>query len=376
MNSIVSSSLGYPRIGADREWKKALEQHWAGKIGEEELAARMEAIRLGHLRTQRDKGIDLIPVGDFSLYDHVLDTAAQFGVVPARFGHAGGPVPLSVYFAMARGTKGATACEMTKWFNTNYHYIVPELNDAAPELVENRPLQAYREAKAKLGIEGKPVVLGLYTFLKLSKGYRPERIDSLVETFLPAYTQLIRELDREGVQWTQIDEPILAASPSKDEMKRIAAMYGEIRRASPRMKLMLQTYFDGVRHYEETVGLPVDGIGLDFVHGGERNRAGLEAFGFPANKSLGVGLIDGRNIWRADLGSKLALLESLTARVPSGRIIVQPSCSLLHVPVTAARENGLDPALRQALAFADEKLEETACLARALREGKAAVAVP
>jgi len=167
-----SSILGYPRIGEDREWKKALEAFWAGKIEEAELNSRLKEIRLNHLKKQRDKGIDLIPVNDFSYYDQVLDTATMFGIVPKRFAYAGsGPVPLSVYYGIARGTKDATAGEMTKWFNTNYHYIVPEFDGAVPAITENKPLAAYREAKQELGIEGKPVLLGPLTFLKLSKGY-------------------------------------------------------------------------------------------------------------------------------------------------------------------------------------------------------------
>lgn len=164
-----SSILGYPRIGDNREWKKALEAFWAGKIEESEFQSRMQDIRLNHLRKLQEKGIDLIPVNDFSYYDHVLDTAAMFGIVPKRFPYDGGPVPLSVYYGIARGTTDAAASEMTKWFNTNYHYIVPELDGAEPAVTENKPLAAYREAKERLGIEGKPVILRPLTFLKLSK---------------------------------------------------------------------------------------------------------------------------------------------------------------------------------------------------------------
>jgi len=376
MNAWTSSSLGYPRIGADREWKKALESFWAGKIGEEEFAGQMESIRLNHLKQQRDKGIELIPVGDFSLYDQVLDAAVQFGVVPARFGHPGGPVSVATYFAMARGNQGAQACEMTKWFNTNYHYIVPELDGAKPELVENRPLQAYREAKEKLGLEGKPVVLGLYTFLKLSKGYPADGIGQQIAKFLPPYLQLLRELEAEGVQWIQIDEPILSVSLSKEEMQRVAEIYAEVRRAAPGLKIMLQTYFEAVEHYEETAALPVDGLGLDFVHGGKRNLEHLARYGFPQDKVLGAGIIDGRNIWRSDLGKKLELLRQLNGYAAAERIVVQPSCSLLHVPVTTSRESVLEPALREALAYADEKLEEIVLLVRALRDGEASVREP
>ena len=204
---VKSSILGYPRIGADREWKKTLEAFWAGKIEESELDRQLQEIRLNHLRKQQEQGIDLIPVNDFSYYDHVLDTAVMFGIVPKRFAYKGGIVPLSVYYGIARGTKDAAASEMTKWFNTNYHYIVPELSGAEPVLTENRPLQAYREAKEKLGIEGKPVIIGPLTFLKLSKGYNAEETDAWLERLLPLYVQLLQELASEGVQWVQMDEP-------------------------------------------------------------------------------------------------------------------------------------------------------------------------
>ena len=168
--SIKSSNLGYPRIGENREWKKTLELFWAGDITEAQFESEMEKIRLSHLRKQQEKGIDLIPVGDFSYYDHVLDTAVMFGLIPTRFNTDEKKISLQTYFEMARGSKGKVASEMTKWFNTNYHYIVPELEDVQPVLVENRPLTLYKEAKEKLGINGKPVILGPITLLALSKG--------------------------------------------------------------------------------------------------------------------------------------------------------------------------------------------------------------
>ena len=189
-----SSVLGYPRIGADREWKKALEAFWAGKLEESEFHQQLQEIRLNHLRKQQEKGIDLIAVNDFSYYDHVLDTATMFGIIPKRFPYEGGEVPLSVYYGIARGTKDATASEMTKWFNTNYHYIVPELDGATPVLTENRPLAAYKEAKEKLGIEGKPVIVGPLTFLKLSKGYQPSETDAWLKKLLPLYVQILQNL--------------------------------------------------------------------------------------------------------------------------------------------------------------------------------------
>lgn len=171
MTKALSSNLGYPRIGEKREWKKLLEKFWREEITERELVEGTTNLRLHNLKKQQELGIDLIPVGDFSFYDHVLDTSAIFGVVPKRFNYQGGKVDIQTYFSIARGTKDAVASEMTKWFNTNYHYIVPEIQDAKPALVDNRPLAFYKEAKEELGIDGKPVVLGPITYLKLSKGY-------------------------------------------------------------------------------------------------------------------------------------------------------------------------------------------------------------
>ncbi|MEI7027403.1 5-methyltetrahydropteroyltriglutamate--homocysteine S-methyltransferase [Paenibacillus sp. y28] len=368
-----SSHLGYPRIGANRQWKKALEQFWAGKLPEDEFVREVTAIRLDNLKVQQDKGIELIPVGDFSLYDHVLDTAVMFGIVPKRFAYEGGPVPLATYFAMARGNKEAAACEMTKWFNTNYHYIVPELNDTVPVLTENRPLAAYREARQQLGIEGKPVILGPLTFVKLSKGYGSTPVAEVVATFIPLYAQLLQELESEGVQWVQVDEPILSTTVTAGDVELLNKVYTELKQAAPKLSLLLQTYFDAVDYYEQVIALPVQGIGLDFLHDRGRNLKQLQKHGFPQDKVLAAGLIDGRNIWRADLDEAIRLAGRLAAFVPADRLIVQPSSSLLHVPVSTRSETDLDPVLKDALAFAEEKLEELAVLKQALENGPEAV---
>ncbi|AOZ92388.1 5-methyltetrahydropteroyltriglutamate--homocysteine S-methyltransferase [Paenibacillus crassostreae] len=370
---LKSSNLGYPRIGANREWKKALEAYWAGKCDEAQLIGQLERIRLDHLKLQQDKGIELIPVNDFSYYDHILDATAMFGLVPPRFQYAGGVVPLSTYYAMARGDKGATACEMTKWFNTNYHYIVPELNGAKPTLTENRPLKAYQEAKEKLGIEGKPVLIGLYSYLKLSKGYELNQLDELIEQFLPIYTQIVQELAQEGVQWIQIDEPILVTSITQEDLLRIRRIYSTLHEAAPSLNIMLQTYFEAVDFYEEIVSLPVQGIGLDLIHGLGQNLESIKSFGFPDGKILGAGLIDGRNIWRSSLEAPLQLLQEISDYVPYERILVQPSCSLLHVPVSTRPETALDPVLKNALAYADEKLDEIILLVQAGNDGQESV---
>lgn len=368
-----SSVLGYPRIGADREWKKALEAFWSGKLEESDFEKQLQEIRLNHLRKQQEKGIDLIAVNDFSYYDQVLDTATMFGIVPKRFAYDGGAVPLSLYYGIARGTKEATASEMTKWFNTNYHYIVPELDGAAPVLTENKPLLAYREAKEKLGIEGKPVLIGPLTFLKLSKGYNKSETDAWIAKLIPLYVQVLQELAAEGVAWVQIDEPVLVTKLDSEDLARLKTIYEAFAAAAPTLHILLQTYFESVEYYKEVVALPFKAIGLDFVHGFAGNIASIKEHGFPADKVLGAGVIDGRGIWKASLRDKLALLEELSGLVTDDQLIVQSSCSLLHVPVTVKSEKKLSAELQNALAFADEKLDELVLLAKALTQGGASI---
>lgn len=372
--TVKSGNLGYPRIGGQREWKKAIEAYWAGKLEEGELHAQLAQIRLHNLQQQRDQGLEVIPVGDFTYYDHVLDTAVMFGLVPERFTYHGGEVPLDTYYAIARGNKEATASEMTKWFNTNYHYIVPELGSRKPQLTINRPLAAYKEAKEKLDIEGRPVLIGLYSFLKLSKGFNEAtEWDHWVNQLLPLYVQVLQELAAEGAAWVQMDEPSLVASVTNEDLARVQAIYDAIHREAPGISILLQTYFEAVDRYEDVVSLPVAGIGLDFIHGGDGNLAALRKFGFPQGKTLGAGIVDGRNIWRTDLYRQVEFLKEIMTLAPGVDVIVQPSCSLLHVPVSAEQEQALNPVLRHALSFAAEKLEEIVALSTAVNKGSDSV---
>jgi 5-methyltetrahydropteroyltriglutamate--homocysteine methyltransferase len=291
----------------------------------------------------------------------------MFGLVPERFGYIGGPVTTDTYFAMARGSTDAVACEMTKWFNTNYHYIVPELQQLKPTLTTNRPLQAYKEAKAELGIDTKPVLIGPYTFVKLSKGYPKEQLNEWVYTLLPLYQTILAELQAEGVSWVQIDEPSLTGDVTAEEISLVQECYKQLHQSAPDLNIMLQTYFDAVEFYDVIVNLPVQGVGLDFVHGLERNIQALEQIGFPSDKTLGIGIINGRNIWRCNPQAKLQLLQRIQAAAPQSQLIIQPSCSLIHVPVSTAREVNLESLLQQNLAFAYEKLEEIQLLTRTLQ---------
>lgn len=365
-----SSNLGYPRIGENREWKRALEAYWAGTLNEQEFQEKMKDIRLNILQKQKEKGIDLIPVNDFTLYDQMLDMAVMFGLIPDRYAtYQGNDVSLSVYYSMARGNQGEIASEMTKWFNTNYHYIVPEMDTSKLKVTENKPLTAYREAKGELGINGKPVLIGPYTFIKLSKGHDSEQLPTVAGALLPCYIQILQELAGEGVEWVQIDEPMLVSSISKEEMATVTDMYEKLHDAIPSLRIMLQTYFDGVEWYKEVTELPVQGIGLDFVYDKGKNLRNLLQFGFPKDKVLGAGIIDGKNIWRSNLSEKLELIRTISCVVSSDEIWLQPSGSLIHVPITVQNESSLLPEVKNGMAFADEKLEEIAVLVSGMNEG-------
>lgn len=355
-----SSTLGYPRIGKQREWKKSLEQYWNGLIDEEKLHSELKALRVEHLKIQQQAGVDLIAVNDSSLYDHVLDTATMLGIVPSRFQYNGGAVSTKLYYEIARGSAEATASEMTKWFNTNYHYIVPELDHIQPELTINRPLEAYLEAK-EIGVDGKPVLLGLFTFLKLSKGYKKEQFGQLVNQLLPLYVKIVEQLEGAGVKWLQIDEPSLVQQISDEDLAYLQQIYKTLTEAAPKLQIIIQSYFESIERYEEVIKLPVAGFGLDFVHGLKGNVHNIKSYGFPNDKVLGAGLIDGRNIWKANLTESRKLLEELQSLV-DGEVWVQTSCSLLHVPVTLQYETKLPSEIKNVLAYSNEKLEEIVSL--------------
>lgn len=374
-----ANNLGYPRIGKRRELKRATEGYWSGKVGAGELADAAAAIRENNWECQRDAGIDLIPSNDFSLYDHVLDTIALVGAVPERYHWDGGIVDLDTYFAMARGAqrKGldVTALEMTKWFDTNYHYLVPEF---APDmhflLSSNKPFEEFEQAKA-LRITTKPVLLGPMSFLLLGKsrveGFEP--LD-LLDALLPVYREVIDRLASLGAEWIQLDEPCFVQDRNDRERAALARAYEDLSQHRGSANLLVQTYFDHVGDsYAALTSLPVQGIGLDFVRGA-RNLDFIAQSGFPQDKVLAAGLVDGRNVWIADLEAILEVADGLSSHVPSDRLLVGPSCSLLHTPIDVRLEDDLDPRLQQWLAFAEQKLAEIVTLTRAVNAGKESVA--
>jgi 5-methyltetrahydropteroyltriglutamate--homocysteine methyltransferase len=382
----IAANLGYPRIGPKRELKTALEAFWAGTSSEAELLATAAALRAGGRAVQQGSGIGHVPSGDFALYDHVLETACAFGLVPPGYGWRGeGPVPLATMFALARGTRGsaaereagiapgAVALEMTKWFDTNYHYMVPRLLAAMrPRLIDNRWAHALREG-LQHGTRTRPVLLGPVSLLLLSKGEDGTRPLDLLPALLPAYADALRFLAAAGALWVQIDEPCLVTDlpPGAAEANRVA--WRALAAAAPGLNLLLATYFEGLRNNLALAAeLPATGLHLDLARAPGQLAPALEAL--PRDRWLSLGVVDGRNVWRTDLRAALAQLRQAEAAGFGRRLMVAPSCPLLHVPHSLAMETALDPALKRRLAFANEKLKEVATLARAMDEGEAAAA--
>ena len=367
--------LGFPRIGIRRELKLALEAYWKDGSNRTLLLETARALRLRHWQLQKQMELDQMPVGDFSLYDHVLDHSVMFGAVPERFGVAEGDIDLDTYFRMARGQAPsgapAQACEMTKWFDTNYHYLVPELHRGQRfRLASARLFDEVEEAKTA-GVNPRPVLLGPLSWLWLGKvkGEDFDRLD-LLDELLPVYREILVRLKRQGIEWVQMDEPILVLDLPSAWQAAFAYVYAGL--SGERPKLLLATYFGALEeNLKPACELPIEGLHLDLVRAPQQLRAAVEWL--PGDKVFSAGVIDGRNVWRADLGAVLDVLEPLHARLGE-RLWIGPSCSLLHVPVDLSGEEGLNQELRTWLAFATQKLTEVATLRCAVVEGRAAVA--
>lgn len=371
-------NLGFPRIGARRELKFALEAYWKGESSREELKALGAALRRRHWSEQQ--GLDLVPVGDFSFYDQVLDMSFTLGHLPERVQGFHGEA-LDNYFRVARGRSatgtgehpgccgGVAAGEMTKWFDTNYHYIVPEFTAGTTfKLDATRLLEQLSEARAQ-GVRSKPVIIGPVTYLALGKAKDGSNKLDLLPRLLPVYAELLDTLAAQGVEWVQVDEPILVTELDADWQHAFNTAYHHLKAA--KAKLLLATYFgDLAENKYLAANLPVAGLHVDAVNGHEdvQQLLGL----LPAHKVLSLGVINGRNIWKTDLAAVLDWVEPLAERLGE-RLWIAPSCSLLHVPVDLALEGKLDAEIKSWLAYALQKLEELRLLGRALREGREAV---
>ena len=360
--------LGFPRIGLKRELKRALESHWRGDTGANALRDTAAALRRRHWQLALDAGADVVPCNDFSLYDHVLDTAVLFDAIPPRYRPVFAESALDGYFAMARGHKrnghDLHALEMTKWFDTNYHYLVPELHAGQRfTLRGDKPLAEFREARA-LGHRARPVLLGPVSFLLLSKTVDGSDRLALLDALLPAYLELLGLLADAGADWVQLDEPCLVLDLDDDDRDAYRRAYAALAAArTPR--LLLASYFGALGdNLVLASALPVAGIHVDLVRAPEQLDAVLHAL--PAGCILSAGVIDGRNIWRSRPERVLATLRAAQARIGSERLWIAASCSLLHVPIDLAAETALDPTRRAGMAFARQKIEELRVYADAL----------
>ncbi|PCF52632.1 5-methyltetrahydropteroyltriglutamate--homocysteine S-methyltransferase [Staphylococcus delphini] len=358
--TIKTTNLGFPRLGHKREWKKAIEGYWNNKITKAELDDTLQQLHRSNLVLQQNCNLDSVPVGDFSLYDHILDTSLLFNIIPTRFQDR--DVDDDLLFDIARGNKSHVASALVKWFNTNYHYIVPEWDNVTPRVNHNRLLERFNEAKA-LNVNAHPVIVGPVTFVALSKG-GAQSFEDKVRTLLPLYVEVLQSLIDAGAALIQIDEPILVTDQAAELEAITREAYEAFAEADVAKALVIQTYFERA-NVKFLSALPVKGLGLDFVHDRGYNLQQIENGDFDRSKTLFAGIIDGRNVWAADVEAKKALIEKLSQY--SDDLYINPSSSLLHVPVSLEDETLADD-IRDGLSFATEKLETLDALKRAVND--------
>ncbi len=355
-----TSVIGFPRIGKNRELKFASEKYFKKEISEAELLAVAKEIRKGNWLSQKNANVSFISSNDFSFYDNVLDTAVLLNVIPKRYRDLG-LSGIDTYFAMARGYQGdkgnVKALAMKKWFNTNYHYIVPEIDDDTEiSLSGNKPVDEYLEAKA-LGIETKTALIGPFTFLKLARYTGKKAAEDFSLPVVSAYAELLGKLASSGASWVQFDEPYLVKDLSSEDILLFKAIYTALLSDKRTLKVLLQTYFGDIRDiYSDVTGLDFDGIGLDFLEGRKTEEL-LKTNGFPKERLLFAGLINGKNIWKNNYGKTLEKLSSLK-EIAGENVVLSTSCSLLHVPYSLAGEEALPKDYTKHFAFAEEKLTE------------------
>jgi 5-methyltetrahydropteroyltriglutamate--homocysteine methyltransferase len=377
--------LGYPRIGEQRELKNATELYWKGDISRDELEQIGRDLRKHHWQKQAAAGIDLVPCNDFSFYDQVLDLSCLVGNIPERFGWDGGMTTLKTQFIIARGASDSCcgnaqpgfASEMTKWFDTNYHYIVPEFKaDTQFKLSSTKIFDEFLEASA-LGLRAKPVIIGPVTYLTLGKVHDRDHPEfdrfSLLDRLLPVYEEILIRLGKLGAEWIQVDEPVLALDLSPEQKAALRVSHERLAHLNDAPKILVATYFGELReNLPLFTSLPVDGLHYDAVRGSQEFPKLLDVF--PKDKVLSLGIVDGRNIWKNDYTASMVILESAANQIGPDRLWLSSSCSLLHSPVSLKAESGLNDELRDWLAFADEKVTEI-CTLRDLLRGSAPSAI-
>ena len=364
---ITTATIGYPRIGPKRELKKALESFWKGDIKENELQSTAKDLRKKNWEIQKENGIDLITSNDFSFYDQVLDTICLLGAVPDRYNWQGDDVDLKTYFAMARGSQtkelDVSALEMTKWFDTNYHYLVPELkSDQKFKISSQKPFEEFKEAQSA-GYKTKPVLLGPITFLLLSKSTEGKNTLDLLDNLLPVYLEIVKKLNDLGAEWIQIDEPIFVKDLDEGVVSKIKKTLNSIKETAGNSKILLTTYFESIdqKVKEEVFASDVDAVHLDLVRG-ENNFNYIK----DSNKTLSLGVINGRNIWKSDLTQIIDQIKDV-----KGDFIISSSCPLLHTPYDLDLETKVPENIKKWLAFAKQKLQEINILKQNINHGEA-----
>ncbi|KAH7661579.1 5-methyltetrahydropteroyltriglutamate--homocysteine S-methyltransferase protein [Dioscorea alata] len=369
---MASHIVGYPRMGPKRELKFALESFWDGKSSAEDLQKVAADLRSSIWKQMANAGIKYIPSNTFSYYDQVLDTTAMLGAVPTRYGWTGGEIGFDTYFSMARGNASLPAMEMTKWFDTNYHFIVPELGpDTKFSYSSHKAVSEYKEAKA-LGINTVPVLIGPVSYLLLSKPAKGVEksfaLLSLLGKVLAVYKEVIAELKTAGASWIQFDEPTLVMDLDSHQLQAFTEAYSELESSFSGLNVLIETYFADVpaKAYKTIIALKgICGFGFDLVRG-TKTLDLIKSEGFPSGKFLFAGVVDGRNIWANDLASSLSTLASLESVVGKDKLVVSTSCSLMHTAVDLVNETKLDDEIKSWLAFAAQKIVEVNALAKAL----------
>ena len=374
---MLKNNLGYPRVGAHRELKKASELYWQGKASRNELFAAARKIREENWKLQQDAGIDLIPCNDFSFYDQVLDTSLMLGVIPQRYTEVltknSQNSEIDLYFAMARGYQkdgvDITAMEMTKWFDTNYHYIVPEFTaDQQFRIFSDKVFEEFNLAKQLTGVTPKPVLIGPVSYLLLGKEKEAgfDKID-LIKEVVTVYVEILKKLQEQGAVWVQLDEPFLVIDLTQKEKDAFIYAYKEIKKQCPEIKTLLATYFDSLNENTSlAVNLPVTALHIDLVRAPEQLDAVLTQA--PEKLCLSLGVVDGRNIWKNDYIRSLSHIKKAIAVIGKDRVIIAPSCSLLHTPFDLDLETTIDPEIKNWMAFAKQKLNEVNELVKILRD--------
>ncbi|VAI00768.1 unnamed protein product [Triticum turgidum subsp. durum] len=369
---MASHIVGYPRMGPKRELKFALESFWDGKSSAEDLEKVAADLRASIWKQMSEAGIKYIPSNTFSYYDQVLDTTAMLGAVPDRYSWTGGEIGHSTYFSMARGNATVPAMEMTKWFDTNYHFIVPELSPATKfSYASHKAVSEYKEAKA-LGVDTVPVLVGPVSYLLLSKAAKGVEksfsLLSLLDSILPIYKEVLTELKAAGASWIQFDEPTLVKDLAAHELAAFSSAYAALESALSGLNVLIETYFADVpaESYKTLTSLSgVTAYGFDLVRGTKTLEL-IKSAGIPSGKYLFAGVVDGRNIWADDLAASLSTLQSLEAVVGKDKLVVSTSCSLMHTAVDLVNETKLDSEIKSWLAFAAQKVVEVNALGKAL----------